>query len=104
MHVTLCEILTMNKYLVTFDLDSSVDRTQEYKEVEKYLKTFSKCAKPLKNTYLIETNTSTSEIRDKLRTIFIGRVHILVVQLLGKYSSLNVASANIELSNFIKQL
>ena len=85
----------MEKYLVSFDLDSSSNKyNQEYLSIEKALMSFGVCFKVLNNVYLISTDNNCVNIRSAILNCSGAVNSILVVQLNGVYASYNYSNIN----------
>lgn len=96
----------MNKYAISFDLETSKndDRQSSYNQVEEYLHSFEYCVKPLDNLYLIATNRdSLFEIRDYLRSILRKNDYILVLSLDGKRAGYNSCENNKNISELFNK-
>ena len=91
----------MSYYLVSFDLDSSEDRTSTYTIIEKSLGSIGISCKPLNNVYLVATdNFSSVQIRETILPLLKPADNLLVVKLTGEYASYNRVYKN----NEIKEL
>ncbi len=89
----------MNKYLLSFDLDSSIPGyEQEYSKVESAVQNLGRYCKPLNNVFIIASNHTHLEIRKTILECSQSVEAILVVQLEGTYASYNYKEKNDELS------
>ena len=71
--------------LVTYDLKKP---GRDYAPVHKWLKTFAYC-KDLESVWLLDTNWTTEQVRDKLRELVDTNDKIFVVRLQRSWNSLN---------------
>lgn len=71
--------------LVTYDLKKP---GQNYGPVHEYLKTFAYC-KYLESVWLLDTTTSPTNIRDKLKSLVDGNDVVFVVQITKRWAAFN---------------
>ena len=71
--------------LVTYDLKQP---GRDYGPVYDYMKTFTWC-KGLESVWLLDTSTSVTAIRDKLKTLIDGNDKVFVTKLKNDWASVN---------------
>ena len=94
----------MRKYLISFDLNNKLDRTNDYKKIDDLLYGLGSVCKPLSNVYLLASDdVVSSEIRNKLMDFLSVYDKVIVLKLEGPYASFNFRQINSEISEIMKK-
>ena len=81
----------MNKIIVVYDLCGD---DKNYDGLIRRLKTFPKCIKINKSSWLINTTYNCEKVRDELKTYIDGNDSLFVAALTGEAAWYNVESSN----------
>jgi hypothetical protein len=78
----------MAVHWVNYDLNKS---GQDYEKLIAYLKSHNSWARPVRNSFFVDTNLSAGELRDGIKTVVDGNDSVMVVTVTGQgWGSFNV--------------